>query len=546
MTTLHERQSRIIRQTAQQACRKPLQESGLWFHGDIRDNFYYASYLFVAASKPYELPIQAQSAMELAEKVMLKVLSLQDQDPDSSTYGHWPLNLGDCPEQARIHPLPVELMGPLMVLFYSRYKEKLSPSLQSAYDQAIRHMYQSRYYAEPLKLYHHHEAKHTAAGLIFAEYMQDEELLKASHERVKATCAQLKRHGMTEYGILPWFWHWVQAYATAWEIVQSAEIKRDIELLLEWLWMERADYYLKGAWVGPQSRSLPHDAPADRNTAMDYVQFGDFDLTAELPRVEYAGLLAYEVPEAVRSGAWNRSFPMELKRTYPASIDEPERRLHSYVYMNDSYALGAMWERTLEFDNEQHRWDLTFPVSEGSVNQCCFLHPASEAQAGTLRHSSDAESIAIHRNALAALYRPDAQEQGIVGVLPLGEWSCEQLGLIGQINDVFVTIHLMKPYEMETLSDRHLVRASEAGFNGIVLEAMSRQEAADAGIHTLRQWSDRSLALAPRFIEQENALSVSFTSISGQSLTLKTSDHAPAVATVNGSAVDFSDYKSMG
>ena len=34
--------------------------------------------------------------------------------------------------------------------------------------------------------------------------------------------------------------------------------------------------------------------------------------------------------------------------------------LHSYVYITESFAIGGMWERIREFDNEQHRWDVAF------------------------------------------------------------------------------------------------------------------------------------------------------------------------------------------
>lgn len=40
-----ERQQEIIFKIALEAERRPLLESGLWFHDDVRNNFYYGSYL---------------------------------------------------------------------------------------------------------------------------------------------------------------------------------------------------------------------------------------------------------------------------------------------------------------------------------------------------------------------------------------------------------------------------------------------------------------------------------------------------------------------
>lgn len=116
MNDYKERMNRIVRNVAEQAWRQPLLPSGLWFHGDVRDNFYYASYLF-AASLDLEIDpkFNRQEGKRLAEEVLGRVLRLQNKDAKSPMYGHWPLNLGPKPEAASPHTLPVELMGSLMV-----------------------------------------------------------------------------------------------------------------------------------------------------------------------------------------------------------------------------------------------------------------------------------------------------------------------------------------------------------------------------------------------------------------------------------------------
>lgn len=44
-STYKERKQEIIFNIALEAEKRPLLESGLWFHDDVRNNFYYASYL---------------------------------------------------------------------------------------------------------------------------------------------------------------------------------------------------------------------------------------------------------------------------------------------------------------------------------------------------------------------------------------------------------------------------------------------------------------------------------------------------------------------
>ena len=117
------RQNEIIRKIAILAQSQTVLSSGLWFHHDIRDNFYYASYLFAASVDfPEQLPFDAEAAKQLAQGILLEVLRLQDQNSESATYGHWPLNLGEAPREAKPNVLPVELMGSLMAFFTSRYR----------------------------------------------------------------------------------------------------------------------------------------------------------------------------------------------------------------------------------------------------------------------------------------------------------------------------------------------------------------------------------------------------------------------------------------
>lgn len=95
---------------------------------------------------------------------------------------------------------------------------------------------------------------------------------------------------MPEYGSLPWFWHWVQAFTCALELVppEDTELTTSLKEMLDHLWNVRAEFYLRGAWVGAHSRGWPHDVPGDANVLHDYVQFGDFQLPEMMPRTEYA------------------------------------------------------------------------------------------------------------------------------------------------------------------------------------------------------------------------------------------------------------------
>lgn len=84
-STFKERQQEIIFNIALEAEQRPLLESGLWFHDDVRNNFYYASYLFAAAvDDSFELPFDREQAKQKAQDVLLEILMLQNRSPARS------------------------------------------------------------------------------------------------------------------------------------------------------------------------------------------------------------------------------------------------------------------------------------------------------------------------------------------------------------------------------------------------------------------------------------------------------------------------------
>ncbi|MNJ51134.1 hypothetical protein D3C77_464310 [compost metagenome] len=85
------------------------------------------------------------------------------------------------------------------------------------------------------------EAKYTAAKLIFGQQFSDHELLEEGRHCLRRTLQVLRKEGMAEYGSLPWFWHWVQAFTCAWELIEDESIKGEIAEMLDHLWSLRAN-----------------------------------------------------------------------------------------------------------------------------------------------------------------------------------------------------------------------------------------------------------------------------------------------------------------
>lgn len=505
MNGQQQRQTELITIIALKAQNQPLQGSGLWFHNDIRDNFYYASYLFAAAVNAETQVIldNPSDAKKTAEAVLAKVLELLQSNQEQPLYGHFPLHLNPSPEQARPHELPVELMGSLMAYFYTRYENELSEELNEAFETALKHIYLGGFFRKPLQLFNHHEAKYTAAKIIFGQRYEDRGLLEDGIASLKRTMERVTTLGMPEYGALPWFWHWVQAFTCAWELATEPAVKQQLADLLDYLWQERSLFYLKGAWAGAHSRGWPHDAPADRNVLHDYVQFGDFPLGEAMPRTEYAGFLCYPAPEDARRRALNRVKPVEVKKQIIKIDTGEEIPLHSYVYVTKDYAAGGVLERVKEFDNEQIRWMVSFPVTaDNSVNQLYFFHPGEGYRDGDPRHQSDYAEVLYDKNRILTVFPvPEhAGQQEIIGVLPKGTWLQEEAGLFGQVQNCFIAILLKGSYSMEELDEYHQVRLLGQPA-AVAVEVWGREQAEELGMNSLSALVERfrtaSLTLEP-------------------------------------------------
>ncbi|MBA2942081.1 hypothetical protein HZF08_27825 [Paenibacillus sp. CGMCC 1.16610] len=550
LTNLQQRQNEIKSKVAAVAYQLPILESGFLFHQDVRDNFYYASYLF-AASQEHEMEFAGdrQLAKSKAETILQRLLELQDQDAQSPTYGHWPLNLKPTPQEASKNTLPVELMGSLMVYFYDRYSAVLSEPLRSSFEEALQHIYKSNFYRKKVEHYNHHEAKYTAAKLIFGQRFADKELLEDGIASLRLTLDRITSIGMSEYGGLPWFWHWVQAFTCAWQLMKDQELKQELAQMLDYLWRIRSTYYLRGAWVGPHSRIWPHDMPRDTNVLHDYVQYGDFTLPEEMPRTEFAGFLAYEAPADALELALHRKAPTEVKFRIPkqaGTAANDEDVLHSYAYITESFAVGGIYERMLEFDNEQHRWDVSLPLAAVTgVNHAYFFHPAAGNKEGDLRHQSEFSEVFFHRNTVIADYQiPESNQDQIIGCLPAGEWVEDEHALFGICGQAYMAVYIQQSYQREAFADRSIIMSSGRN-NAVVIECIDKHDALKKGIEGVRQFASTMKNRHPEHAQSDEGGAVlTYTTLNNDVLVFKSGPDRDLGRWVNGQAVQFDAYKA--
>ena len=113
--------------------------------------------------------------------------------------------------------------------------------------------------------------------------------------------------------------------------------------LLDYLWRLRSEYYLKGTWVGPHSRQLRHDSPKDRNTLLDYIQFGDFSVPKEIVRLEGSACLRMKYLMILYKLRLIGGQPVEVKRKiqFAYADDIVTEEAHTYVFITPDYALAV-------------------------------------------------------------------------------------------------------------------------------------------------------------------------------------------------------------
>jgi hypothetical protein len=549
-----ERRQEVLVFAAETAFHLPRLESGFWFHRDMRDNLYYAMHLYAASTDPeVTVPFSKDQGARLGEEMLLLVLKLQIKEPDAPMYGHWPLNLGNDPFTASPHTLPVELLGSLIAWYHHTFGARMSTELRSAFEEAMRHAYMGDYYRKPVEYFNHHESKYIAQQIIWGELFHDEVLATEGRANLRLLLNTIRVNGMREYSALPWFWHWIQSFSCARALVKDADTLQLLHDMLDYLWKVRSLTYLKGAWAGPHSRGLAHDIPADRNTLLDYVEYGDFPLPESIARLEAAGILpASPSTKEITASAAARTDVQEVRRLIPVHPQNlAEGRLHSYTYMTPDFAVGGVWERATEFDNEQHRWDVTLPANrDGGVNKAYFFRPGNGFSEGDYRHEGGLSQVLLHRNAAAALFAPSeehAETELILGVLPKGDWLFGDRQMTGLVGSVYLVAHFMNPYTCVENEERGCIEVrSEGGVNGVAVEAFT------AGTASARGWSGLTEVAAAANRQAQEGMFHSMDGVlqfKGQTLADGTelrldisTDGSVKLRTINGSPVSFEEY----
>jgi len=201
---------------------------GTWVH-PTRHSLEYARWL-VDRNGPGDI--------ERAQKIIRKVLSLQDTDPDSRTYGIWPWLLEE----------PLEKMSPpdwnwadflgaqlaeLLVLHPDRLDEKLKQAMRESLGHAARAIRRRDVQPSYTNIAIMGGVVSAAAG----EILDDPALLQYGRDRLRRTVDHTQHHGgFNEYN------------SPTYTVVALREAERGLGLVEDKLTREAAEWLLQSAW----------------------------------------------------------------------------------------------------------------------------------------------------------------------------------------------------------------------------------------------------------------------------------------------------------
>jgi hypothetical protein len=126
-------------------------------------------------------------------------------------------------------------------------------------------------------------------------------------------------------------------------------------------------------------------------------------------------------------------------------------------------------------------------------------------------------------------------------VLPKGSWLKTETGMFGEVSGVYITLFMMKKFQLEEKAD-HMLVTSEGAVNGVVVETIDRRDAGSLGLATLEQFARVLNSRMPQWNEDGSPAIVEYLTLNDDNLRLSIMEPGLPKAFINDKAVDFTKY----
>lgn len=197
--------------------------------------------------------------LKRAEAILRRVIALQDQNPESKTYGIWSWFLEEPLD--RMSPPDwnwADFCGVQLLQVALNHRHRLSPELAAQVDAAIQHAARSIRRRNVGPGYTNIAIMGAYVTLVAAELYQLEDLRDYALKRLRAFHAYTMKSGaFTEYNSPTYTVVAVKELARLRQHVQDAEARRLVEEVYRLAWEEIAQHFHAPTrqWAGPHSRA---------------------------------------------------------------------------------------------------------------------------------------------------------------------------------------------------------------------------------------------------------------------------------------------------
>lgn len=193
-------------------------------------------------------------------------------------------------------------------------------------------------------------------------------------------------------------------------------------------------------------------------------------------------------------------------------------------YKTKDYAIGGMWERTEEFMNEQHRWDITLPLRDGG-NQAYFFMPNGNSSEGDARHAHvNSGHILFHKNAVILAYPEplidkEVKQQTMICFLPSGAWTFDKTSGYGHMDNIYMSFQLLQRFNVRKTEKGFLV-ICEGGIQAVAMEVLSVEEALALDFTSFEKFKKAAMASELRYLSTNHEVKFEKETLFGSNLKL--------------------------
>lgn len=205
--------------------------------------------------------------LQRAEDILRRVLALQDQDPESKTYGIWSWFLEEPLDQMAPPDWNwADFCGVQLLQVALDHRRRLAPDLAAEVDAAIQHAARSIRRRNVGPGYTNIAIMGAYVTLVAAELYRLEDLREYARNRWRAFHAFTRRSGaFSEYNSPTYTVVALKELGRMRQHVRDAEMRRLVEEVYRFAWEEIAHHFHAPTrqWAGPHSRAYHTLLPAD-------------------------------------------------------------------------------------------------------------------------------------------------------------------------------------------------------------------------------------------------------------------------------------------